>query len=172
MVWWVLLLLFLVASVDAESTMSRPRRTHPSFIRNGLYLGGLQDAKRVAAFDVISAVDCRFSFGGKFADRKAAGKKGLERNVETLQYLAYLIHHAVHQDVEPVLVHCRQGQNRGPASLATYLMLYEGYTLAQAFQKIGTARPRSNTWNNTFILELKQIEKLVRKQRREGAWVL
>jgi len=57
------------------------------------------------------------------------------------------------------------GKNRGPASLVAYYLLYEDLTLVQAFAKVRLARPRSKTWDNTFILELKQIAQEEREEK-------
>lgn len=157
----------MVAESSTATAAHKPTTSTASWIAEDLWLGGVVDAddKSVAA-----TVDCRFTFGAKFHDRKAKTWKSLERNMDTLQYLAYLIHS--HRDEngmqhnnndnnnQVLLVHCAMGRNRGPASLAAYLMLYQGMSLTKALSTIRSARPKSNTWDNTFIQELKQIAKL------------
>jgi hypothetical protein len=157
----------MVAESSTTTTISNHQqpRSSASWIDEGLWLGGATD---VDISTMTSVVDCRFTFGAKFHDRKAKTLKSLERNVDTLQYLAYLIHcsrdgrdndNNTEHNNEVLLVHCARGRNRGPASLAAYFMIYQGLSLTEALVKIRLARPKSKTWDNTFILELKQIAK-------------
>jgi len=62
-----------------------------------------------------------------------------------------------------VLVHCYAGQSRSSTLLAAYLVAERGMELGEALHKIQEARP-SVCPNLGFILQLKQLEKQVRKE--------
>jgi len=152
--------------------------TIPDFVEPGLWLGGIKDVvsssskKRqrqqtiTTTMMTAATVDCRFCHhnGCRFPDRSPTSWKEVNDNVHTLKYLAKYIHER-RRTYDEVLVHCYMGKNRGPASLVAYYLLYEDLTLVQAFAKVRLARPRSKTWDNTFILELKQIAQEEREEK-------
>lgn len=144
-------------------------------VKNGIYLGGAVNAERILEMEQKNkkgngtssswiVLDCRRRPGGfYFHDLKSSTLEEMDRTMDTLKFLASQIHVSVtdrrrQNDQSSILVHCQAGQNRAPASLATYFMLYENMTLSQSLRLIEGARRKANTIENTFILELRRIE--------------
>lgn len=60
-------------------------------------------------------------------------------------------------DDAPILVHCRNGQNRSPTVVVAYLMEREGMSLKDAYHLVSTARPRTAI-HEAYFEQLRQIE--------------